>query len=62
MAGVTPKEFLVAVAAEFLGERARIGAKVFEGLDDAFKHERLHNEEPNVLIGAVDEKDGVAVT
>ena len=60
--GVTPQEFLVAVAAELIGDRAGIGAKLFEGLDDAFRHERLHNIEPNVLGGAVDDKDGVAVT
>ena len=61
-AGVTTQEFLVAVAAKLLGDRAGIGAKCFEGLDDAFKHERLHNVEPNVLGVAVNEKNGVAVT
>ena len=62
VAGVTPQEFLVLVAAELLGERAGISAKVFEGLDDAFGHERLHAVEPNVLGDTVDEKDSVALT
>ena len=61
-AGVTPKDFLVAVTAELLGERAGISTKLFEGLDDAFGHERLHSVEQNVLGGTVDEKDGVSVT
>ena len=61
-AGVTPQEFLVAVAAELLGERSGISAKLFEGLNDSFGHERLHAVEPNVLGGTVNEKDGVAVT
>ena len=62
VAGVTPQEFLVVVAAELLGERAGISAKVFEGLNDAFGHERLHAVEPNVLGDTVDEKDSVALT
>ena len=45
-----------------LWEKAGISAKLFEGLNDAFGHERLHYVEPNVLGGTVDEKDGVAVT
>ena len=61
-AGVTPQEFLVAVAAELLGERAGIGANIFEGLNDACRYERLHAVELNVLGGMVDEKDGIAVT
>ena len=61
-AGVTPQEFLVAVAAELLGERASISAKLFEGLDDAFGHERLHAVEPNALGGTFNKKDSIAVT
>ena len=45
-----------------LGERAGIGAKLFEGLDDALGHKRLHAVEPYSLGGTVNEKDGVAVT
>ena len=61
-AGVTPQDFLVAVAEEFLGERAGISAKLFKGLDGAFGHKKLHSVESNVLGGTVDEKDGVEVT
>ena len=53
--GVTPQEFLVAVAVELLGKRAGIGAKIFESLNDAFGQEKLHAVETNVLGGAVDE-------
>ena len=62
MACFTPQEFLVAVAAELLEERASIGIKLFKGLDDAFGHERLHTIEPNVLGGTVYEKGSVEVT
>ena len=61
-AGVTPQEFLVAVAEELLGERAGISAKLYKGLDDVFGHKRLHSVEPNVLGSKVDEMDEVAVT
>ena len=45
-----------------LGERSGIGAKFFEGLDNTLRHEKLHSVEPDVLGGAVYEKDGVAET
>ena len=59
---ITPQGFLVAVAAELLGEISGIGAKLFEGLNDALVHERLHAVEPDVIGSTVDEDDGVAVT
>ena len=62
MAGVTSQEFLVAVAAELFGERAGISAKLFEVLNDAFGHERLHVVEPNILGGTVNQKDRISVT
>ena len=61
-AGITPQEFLVAVPAELLWERAGIGAKLFECLNDALGHKKFHAVEPDVLGGAVDEKNCVAVT
>ena len=41
-AGVTPQDFLVAVASELLGERAGISTKLFKGLNNALGHKKLH--------------------
>ena len=61
-AGINPQEILVIVAAELLGDRSGIGAKLLKVLNDALGQKILHAVKPNVLGSAVDKKDGVAVT
>ena len=58
--GFTTQEFLIAVAAEFLGETAGVGSKLLEGADHVRGQQVLETEDPDVFSGTVDEKEGEA--
>ena len=58
--GFTTQEFLIAIAAEFLGETASVGSKLLDGADHVRGQQVLESVDPDVLGGTVDEEKGKA--